>query len=806
MYKNFLKGLILCGSLFVLSLSAAWAQSPPQENPPAPGQAQEKKAEQEGPPKKKMKKVHTLFGDAWVEDTGEPEQQKPGEKTGPTPQAPPTPESKPAAGQQAKPAAGAQPPATPQSGTSPLQPKPAPEAGAGKKPPQQENKPESPVPSGAPNPGQAAPAPVAPTTPAERPSPHVSGASLVFNNADLIQVVQVIANLLHLNYVLDPGVKGTVTITTMGDISTADLMQILQTLLRINGATAIQTGNLWQIVPLKSVHQVPIPLQSPGGKPLSPGDEMVTEIIPMQFVGAADMSRLLKEFLSEAGSIISHDRGNILIITDASRNMARLFDLIRTFDSDALQNQRVQLFTVKNNSARSMIEDLRSIFSAYAMSDKDSAIRFVPLDHLNAILAVAPNPASFDAVEQWIDRLDQPSQVAGIRNYVYHLQYAKATVISRLLGELYGTVITKEAPGQKQAETGITPSPTAGMSPSTILSQGITPEKEQARERQVYGFLGNIKIVSDDVNNMLIIQATPQDYDLIEQTLHQIDILPRQVLIEAQIFRVDLEHDFSLGVEYALQQRGTAAGGTTPLGSFMNGTFTGSMVILNAGARELFATVTASENRSRAKTLSAPSILATDNQEARIQVGISIPTLSSSGFSPGSTNVVFNTVQNVDTGVILSVTPHISASGLVSLKVAQEVSSPVPPPAGVPNLSPSINRSSASTSFVVQDGDTVAIAGIILEDKELTRSRIPVLGDIPYIGAAFGSTVVTNKRSELIIFITPHVVNTLDQEKVVADALRQEMKKLKSDILNNDKSRQSTWEKGRSVPPPAQQQ
>ncbi|MBZ5535379.1 MAG: type II secretion system secretin GspD [Acidobacteriia bacterium] len=797
MHKKFLIGMVLWGGLICLAFSSAMAQSQQEQKPPAQGAAQDKKSGKEEPPKKKMKKVHTLFGDVWVEDTGEPEQPNSGLKPEPPVAVPPGSPSQPSADQTPKPPAGA-PIAVPQ----PPQSKPKPETEGIQQPAPGEKKPETPSPPSAPGSTQvpaATPSQAAPHPPS---SPPITGASLVFNNADLIQVVQVIANLLHLNYVLDPGVKGIVTITTMGDISSADLMQILQTLLRINGATAIQTGNLWQIVPLKSVHQIPIRMERPGEKPLSPGDEMVTEVVPMQFVAAADMSKLLKEFLSDAGSIVSHDRGNILILTDASRNMSRLLDLIRTFDSDVLQNQRLQLFTVKNNSARSVIEDLKSIFSAYAMSDKDSAIRFVPLDRLNAILAVAPNPASFDVVEQWIDKLDQPSQIAGIRNYVYHLQYAKATVIRGLLGELYGSVITKEAPIalRSDANAGGAPSPTAGMSPSTILAQGTPQEKTQQKEREVYGFQGNIKIVADETNNMLIIQATPQDYDLIEQTLHQIDILPLQVLIEAQIFRVDLSHDFSLGIEYALQQRGTAPGGTTPLADFTGGVLSGSMVIINAGARELFAKVTASENRTRAKTLAAPSILVSDNQEARIQVGVSIPTLSSSGFSPGSTTTVFNTVQNVDTGVILAVTPHVNASGLVGLKVTQEVSSPVPPPAGVPNISPSINRASASTTFVIKDGETMAIAGIITEDKELTRSRIPLLGDIPFVGAAFGSTNWTNKRSELIIFITPHVVTTLDQAKVTSDSFKEEMKGLSSEIRNKARAHHAAWDK---APPPA---
>ena len=789
--------VILCSAwLVLLAAGSLWAQSEPQK--PAP--PTEKKSEQPAPAAKhKWKKVNTLFGVKWVD-----------ELTGETVTTPPAPEAE----------APAQNPPVPAHAAPPQTPKPEP-AREGKK-----EKATAAAPTVAATlaekPGaeqSATEKPAGEKSPTEKPGaekapppPALSSASLVFNNADLVQVIQVIAKLLHLNYVLDPRVKGSVTVSTMGDISNADLMQILQSLLRINGAAAVESGNIWQIVPMKDAIQIPTPLEAPGGRPLAPDDTLVTEIVPMHFVTSADMAKILKEFMSDAGSIVSEDRGNILILTDASRNMARLLDLIQTFDSDALANSRIRLFSVKNNSARALVEDLKSIFSAYGMSDKDSAVHFVAIDRLNAILAVAPAPSSLDVVAQWITKLDEPAQVSGLRNYVYHVQYAKAKDLRDLLASLYGSVITGGAGEQRPENTPASlaaASSASGLAPSTILSQAHRTEATAPPQRETYGFQGQIRVVADEVNNLLIVQSTPQDYDLIEQTLRQIDVMPRQVLIQAQIFTVDLSHDFSLGVEYSLQQRGTAgAGSTTPIASFGGGTaggnplFSGSAVIMNAGARELFAQITSSENRSRTKTLSSPSILATDNKEARIQVGVSIPTLTSSGFNSTSSNTLVNTIQNVDTGVILSVTPHISASGLVGMTISQEVSSPVPPPAGVTNISPSINKSSASTSFVVHDGDTVAIAGIITENKSLTRNRIPLLGDIPILGAAFGTTTTSSKRSELIIFITPHVINTLDQQGVVSEALKEQMRKLKKDLRSSDKNYHRVWDQVPTLPAP----
>lgn len=302
------------------------------------------------------------------------------------------------------------------------------------------------------------------------------------------------------------------------------------------------------------------------------------------------------------------------------------------------------------------------------------------------------------------------------------------------------------------------------------------------------GALQAQRIVPDFINNALLIQATAQDYETIRETLKQLDIIPRQVLIEAKVFEVDLSGALAFGVEAFLQQRSqanrsllgqfSAAGG----GGFPNPGLSLSTGTLVGRARELLLFLNAQENRGRTRVLSAPTVLASDNMPAHIQVGAEVPILTSQGVVPGAqaggSSLFTNTIQQRDTGVILSVTPRINPSGMVSMEIQQEVSSPQPPAAGGPN-SPSILKRSVTTQVTVKDGETIALGGIISENRIYSRSRVPLLGDIPGIGLLFGSTSYSVTRTELIILLTPRVMQDLDQIQQATQEFKSKLKDLR---------------------------
>jgi general secretion pathway protein D len=303
-----------------------------------------------------------------------------------------------------------------------------------------------------------------------------------------------------------------------------------------------------------------------------------------------------------------------------------------------------------------------------------------------------------------------------------------------------------------------------------------------------------LRIVTDAVSNSIIVQGTAQEYADIAKTLEKLDVLPRQVMIEARVYEVTLTGDLSFGLTYALQQRGTAAtnkNGATPTGlQFSGGNSAGSLALSAGGVigytRELMAFLNASENRSRVRTLSAPTVLAIDSTDARIQVGQSVPVLTSQGLALGGQiagNSLFtSTVSNQDTGIILSVTPRITSTGLVSLTISQEITDEVPAAAGAGIQSPSFSKRSVSTKAVAQDGQTIALAGLIKYNYNKTVSRIPLLGDIPYLGVLFGSTSYNTTEQELIVLLTPHVIATLPAANAATRELRDKLKDLRREF------------------------
>jgi general secretion pathway protein D len=687
--------------------------------------------------------------------------------------------------------------------------------------PQQAPPPPAPVTLAPPQPAATPQVAATPAQPPAAPDPNAN-IDLHLNNADLMMVVDAIARELRMNWVADPAVKGTVTINTMGDLKRSDLLPLLITVLRVNGATAVESGGLWRIMPIKDANHAAIS-PSLDARKFPVDDRVMLDVIPLHFASAVDLSHLLTNYLSDAGSIVVHEAGNILLITDTSRSLERLVELIGLFDSDAFAGQRVQLFSAKNSTADALALDLQTVFAAYALSGK-SPIQFLPVERLNGVLVISANPASFPEVAKWVEKLDVVTRSGGLRNYVYKVQNAKAEDIAGVLTQLYGgfgsarsnsnagrgASLPNAAPGMGNTGMGNTGMGNTGMGNTGAgfgtggggfqsqmaqpmssssqggggLSSGASPTR-LAGTRQANGnqqeYMGP-RIVPDVVNNMILVQCTPQEWEDIKATLKELDILPRQVLIEAKVFEVDLTGELDMGVTAFLQARSNASkqfSGSFAPGSSGTPVLSGATGFVVGGSRELLAFLTAVENRSRIKVISAPSVLASDNQSAHIEVGTSIPILTSVGYTgaqqTGGGSIFTNSISQQETGVILSVTPRVNEGGMVSMTISQQVSVPGPPPStAIP--SPTIQNREVDTQVSVEDGQTIALGGIIQETRTLTTNRIPLLGDIPWLGVLFGSTSTSRTRTELIVLVTPHVIRTRHEADQMTEDLKHTIK------------------------------
>ena len=260
-------------------------------------------------------------------------------------------------------------------------------------------------------------------------------------NASLTEMIDLLAKRLKINYILDPAVKGTVSIFTYGEVKPVDYMPLLETILRVNGDAMVKVGDIYRIVPVNRINQLPLaPVVNADPKTLPDDERMVMNLMFLKYATAAEIQNLVKPFLGEGAYISVYEPANLLLIEDNARSMKRTMDLIALFDSDQFAGQRVRLFEVENSRPSDLQHELDQVFKAYALSDKAAgSVKFIPVDRINTIIAVAPNPGIFTQVEKWIGKLDiaVKSSAGSINSYVYRLKYARADTVAMAIMALY---------------------------------------------------------------------------------------------------------------------------------------------------------------------------------------------------------------------------------------------------------------------------------------------------------------------------------------------------------------------------------
>lgn len=484
---------------------------------------------------------------------------------------------------------------------------------------------------------------------------------------------------------------------------------------------------------------------------------------------------MITPFVSNGANIINYASANILILTDYRRNIEQVLKLVTLLDTEYFDVNTVDLIPIRHNQAVDVAEDLAQIFAP----GDPAGVRIVAIERLNSILVVTRSPSVFQEVKRWIDKLDASVAGTNIKTFVYEVQNNTAMNIAEVLGQLYQDGLGLPSGGRVQA---------ASEGPSQQPAQQprqpgfVSPFQQQRGFGGGYGggqlgpslagrpmssqigvqavVTGTVKIIVNEFNNSLIIQATESEYEFMLETIRQLDVLPRQVLIEAKVYSVELRDDLNFGVAAFLEERGQAASlGPATTGKIADGALSITTRTFVGAGRQFEAAITALRTKTNVEMLEAPRLLVMDGMQATINVGAEVPVTTASFGDPlrsGSSTAFVNSIQFRPTGTTLMILPRISASGIVTMDLAIEVSS-----ATGTALTPTINRNFITTSLMVEDGQTIALAGIISDQVDVSQSRIPILGDIPILGALFGKTARNTRRTELIFFITPHVIHNL---------------------------------------------
>ena len=506
------------------------------------------------------------------------------------------------------------------------------------------------------------------------------------------------------------------------------------------------------------------------------GEEgVITYIVPLHYIPSADMVTMIKAFVSDGAQVVDFQSANILIITDYRASIEQALEIIRLLDTEYFLVNTADLVPVRYHQAIDVAEDLAQVF---APGEKAGGVRIVAIERLNSILVVTHAPEVFSEVLSWIEKLDAPSGGSNIRTYVYSVQNNTANNIAEILSQLYsdglglpsgpGTPEEQESQQaasqqrQRQREESAFLPESQGRRGGTAGGLPLGPAlggRAASSGVRAAVIAGDIKIIVNEFNNSLVIQGTEADYQFLLQTIEQLDVLPRQVLIEARIYAVELRNDLSFGISWFLQDLLPDLGHPTT-GSIAagGGGLSAATRILIGEGRQLDILVDALRTKTNVEILEAPTLLVVDGTEAQINVGAEVPVTTASFGNPlggGGTNFV-NSISFRPTGTTLLILPRISASGIVYMDLAIEVSN-----ATGPALTPTINRNFVRTSLIVRDGQQIAIAGVISDSFDVSSDRIPILGDIPYLGALFGQTTKNRRRFELLFLITPHVIRNL---------------------------------------------
>ncbi len=631
--------------------------------------------------------------------------------------------------------------------------------------------------------------------------------TLNFQDTDIHEVTKVIlGDLLKKNYAIDPAVVGTVNIQTSNPLTREDLMPVLQKLLQMVGATMLDDGNLIKVVPASSAALSSLP---PGiGRHIASGkDGFHTQIMPLRYVGAEEISKILKPFSKD--TVIQTDpQRNLIILSGSQSDLRRLVETVQLFDVDWLRGMSLAIVPVNHAEATDILHELDELFGKSSGSPMAETVRFVALERLNSIIVVSRQPRYLREMSEWIRRLDRSGDVAGQKLYVYQVQNTRAEDLAKILNNIFSNQggSTHQIP-DAQVAPGLEPvvmGDNENDNQKTEKSKQHKNTETSSKSSVVVGGSGvslpasnAIKIIADDTNNALLILATSTDYDMVESALKKLDITPLQVLIEASIIEVSLTDDLSYGLEWFFKTEsgiGNKNGkATLDLGEAgLKALAPGFSYAIVDAADTVRAVLNTLASESKVKVLSSPSLMVLDNHTASINVGdqVPIPTRRSvSNLDPQAPTV--NEIEYRDTGVLLTITPRVNENGLIIMEVKQEVSD-VSKSKSIGVDAPIINQRSIESTIAVNSGNTIVLGGLIRDNRTDTESGIPGLKDVPLAGALFRQKSNELRRTELVVLLTPRAIHNENDAWEVTNEFKHKLQDLHRQIKEEEPFLQKT--------------
>jgi general secretion pathway protein D len=583
--------------------------------------------------------------------------------------------------------------------------------------------------------------------------------SIDFNNVDISVFIKFISELTAKNFVIDQRVKGKVTIISPARISVKEAYKVFESVLEVHGYATVKAGEVIKIVPAPDARSKNIKTMLKK-EAASPEDKVVTQLIPLKYATASEIKTLFTPLISKSSVILAYAPTNMLIVTDVYSNIQRLLRLLNAIDVAGM-GQELSVIPLVYADATKFVRILDTVFQAGRRpkgKDLGTTVKFVADERTNTVIVLASEVETI-RVKKLIQLLDRETPRGKEKIHVHYLENASAEELAKVLQAL----------------------PT---------KRGTSGDGKKAPSVS-----GEVKITADKATNSLIIMGDKEDYLVLEEIIQKLDIPRSMVFIESVLMEVNVDKDFELGVEWQaggktdLGDKKAAFGGAFnreafgrvgpsdfPADVFSLGIITESITIAGVEFPNLAAIVKAFQKDKDVHILSTPQILTTDNEEATITVGKNVPFQTRADTTDTLTD--YSTYEYKDVGITLKITPQISKDRLVRLSIAQEITK-LDELATTSEERPTTFKRSIDTTVIVRDKNTVVIGGLIDDSYTETENKVPCLGDIPLLGYLFKSKTRATERTNLYVFLTPHVIESPLEATKVYQNKKQEMDTIK---------------------------
>jgi general secretion pathway protein D len=616
-----------------------------------------------------------------------------------------------------------------------------------------------------------------------------------FVDVEIPVVVKFISEVTGKNFVFDDKVKGVVTIIAPAKLSVDDAFNLFTSVLELKGFTIIPSGKVYKIIPLAEAKQSGTDTELQKDGKIIVSDTYITRLIPLQAISSSQAMSFLQPLISRNGHISSFGPGNMLLIVDSSANIEKILKILEIIDKAGVEEPELVILQYANaedvvkilneslvsnsKSQPSSLRPPRPGESSIAVSVDEAKATVFADTRLNAVVMIADKQEK-EAMKRMIALLDIPLTQSTSKINVYFLEYADATELSKVLEGMMSGISTQ-------------------MKPGVAVQPGQTA-------RSPFEAGGRVIIAPDKATNSLIIVASPADYQNLLHVVKQLDRRRKQVYVEAMIVEASIDKLQELGAQwrYTIKKNnepvfiggfgkidstsmqnivsgltGLTAGG---MGNFLNvpittigsdGTATNTTLTI-PGYAALFSL---NEFKGTVNVLSTPQILTSDNKEAEILVGENVPFISQREQNSTTTNTI-NSIERKDVGITLRLTPQITEGDFVKLDLYQEISSVKNASDTILiNVGPTTTKRSTKTSVVVKDNQTVVIGGLMEERETVNVNKLPLLGDIPVIGWFFKNESKEKTKTNLLVFLTPHIVKEANQLVKLSESKRMDFAK-----------------------------